>query len=610
MRNSVVGATVAVVAAVAGAGLLSACTSTAARPTAVATVPGANGPSVGGPAQLVDLSSPGGPVAAMAAPSMNSQPGAYGFRTVDNPKDPTFNQLLGINDEGQIAGYFGSGAAGHPNKGYLVRDGARTFVNENFPGSAQTQVTGINDVGATVGFFSRANNANQVNDNTGFALRGGSFQPASFPTKDNANPPVNQLLGINDDGIAAGFHTDSAGNNHGYTVNTRRGSFTPVTIAGSSSLTAAAINDRQQIAGFDTTPAGTTVGFVRDPNGKITSLAFPGATMTQALGLNNRGEVVGAYQVGSGSSAATHGFTWTAKTGFKTVDDPNGIGNTTVNGVNDAGVLVGFYVDAAGNTHGMLAKPGSAGPITERLSLSAMPNGTVTVTQDRDGHYTAHVKAYGVTPGSAHEVEIDAPDTTGPVVRFGAVSANASGMIDASITSVDTDTRLPSGARFVIRLGDNTGDFNRNAVAGEVIGQSTPLPAVPHGSSVPLTAVNQSTSGAELGRLAGTATVTYDPARQTLAVTVSATGVGAGSHAAHIHDGTCQAQGSVRYMLMDYTADAHGDIVNQTRTVTNVPAMPAAGSWYLNLHLGDSSSILGPNKQPALSFRPLLCTNG
>jgi hypothetical protein len=605
MRNSVVGATVAVVAAVAGAGVLSACTSTAAHPTAVANVP-----SVGGPAQLVDLSSPGGAVAAMAAPSMNSQPSAYGFRTVDNPKDPTFNQLLGINDEGQIAGYFGSGAAGHPNKGYLVRDGARTFVNENVPGSVQTQVTGIDDGGTTVGFFSRANNANQVNDNTGFVLRGGSFQPASFPTKANANPPVDQLLGINDYGIAAGFYTDSAGNNHGYTVNTRRGSFTPVTVAGSTSVTAAAINDRQQIAGFDTNSAGTTEGFVRDSSGRITSLAFPGATMTQALGLNNRGEVVGVYQVGSGSSAATHGFTWTAKTRFKTVDDPNGVGNTTVNGVNDAGVLVGFYVDAAGNTHGMLAKPGSAGPITERLNLAAMPNGTVSITQGRDGHYTAHVNAYGLTPGSAHEVEIDAPGATGPVVRFGAVSANPSGVIDASITSVDTDTRLPYGARFVIRLGANTGDFNRNAVAGEVIGQSMSLPAVPHGSSAQLTAVNQSTSGTDLGRLAGTATVTYDPAKQTLAVTVNATGVGAGNHAAHIHDGTCRAQGSVRYMLMDYTADAHGNIVNQTRTVANVPTMPTAGSWYLNLHLGDSSSILGPNQQPALSFRPLLCTNG
>jgi hypothetical protein len=37
--------------------------------------------------------------------------------------------------------------------------------------------------------------------------------------------------------------------------------------------------------------------------------------------------------------------------------------------------------------------------------------------------------------------------------------------------------------------------------------------------------------------------------------------------------------------------------------------MPASGTWYLNLHLGDSNSILS-NGAPALSFRPLLCANG
>jgi hypothetical protein len=76
-----------------------------------------------------------------------------------------------------------------------------------------------------------------------------------------------------------------------------------------------------------------------------------------ALGVNDRDEVVGTYTVGSGSTAAMHGFTWTPKGGFATIDDPNGMRTTTVNGVNDAGDLVGFYVDAIGNTDGMLATP-------------------------------------------------------------------------------------------------------------------------------------------------------------------------------------------------------------------------------------------------------------
>lgn len=76
-----------------------------------------------------------------------------------------------------------------------------------------------------------------------------------------------------------------------------------------------------------------------------------------ALGVSNSDEVVGVYTVGSGSSAQMHGFTWTPGGGFRTVDDPHGIGTTTINGVNDHGQLVGFYVDSAGNTDGFLATP-------------------------------------------------------------------------------------------------------------------------------------------------------------------------------------------------------------------------------------------------------------
>jgi Bacterial regulatory protein, arsR family len=90
---------------------------------------------------------------------------------------------------------------------------------------------------------------------------------------------------------------------------------------------------------------------------RFRDLAVPGASTTMALGVNDRDELVGVYQVDTGSSAVMHGFAWTAATGFQTVDDPNGIGTTTVNGVNDRGQLVGFYVDAAGNTDGLLATP-------------------------------------------------------------------------------------------------------------------------------------------------------------------------------------------------------------------------------------------------------------
>jgi hypothetical protein len=297
-----------------------------------------------------------GGAAAQAAP-LGHGAGTYRFETLDNNRDVTFNQLLGINNEGTIAGYFGSGAAGHPNKGYQLfpRYGQGNYVSENFPGSVQTQVTGLNDRGVTVGFWSSMNNASMVNDNTGFWERHGLFHNADFPTGDGATPAVDQLLGVNDGDIAVGFWTDAQGNNHGYTVNINSGRFNPVTDPRSpgASLTAAAINSWGDIAGFYTSPAtGNTDGFLK-AHGKFTDLAVPGASSTMALGVNDRGEVVGTYTVGT----AMHGFTWSSRCGFRTVDDPHGLGTTTINGVNDAGDLVGFYVDAAGNTDGMLAVP-------------------------------------------------------------------------------------------------------------------------------------------------------------------------------------------------------------------------------------------------------------
>jgi hypothetical protein len=296
---------------------------------------------------------------AASAATLGKVPSGYSFQTVDNARDFTFNQLLGVNDLGVIAGYFGSGAAGHPNQGYqlLPPYQQRRYVNENFPGSVQTQVTGLNNRGVTVGFWSSMNNANQVNDNHGFVDVNGHFRTADFPTGDAATPPVDQLLGVNDSGIAVGFWTDAANNNHGYEYNVGSGQFSSVTEPGVTSLTAAAINYRGDVAGFYTNPAtGNTDGFLKAGH-SFTDLAVPGASATQALGVNSHDEVVGVYTTGSGSNTQMHGFTWTPAGGFRTVDDPNGQGTTTINGVNDFGTLVGFYVDGAGNTDGFVAIP-------------------------------------------------------------------------------------------------------------------------------------------------------------------------------------------------------------------------------------------------------------
>jgi len=64
--------------------------------------------------------------------------------------------------------------------------------------------------------------------------------------------------------------------------------------------------------------------------------------------------VVGSYTDSAGNS---HGFVYREKAGtFQSVDDPNGVGTTVVNGINDKGDLVGFFGTAPINS-GFLATP-------------------------------------------------------------------------------------------------------------------------------------------------------------------------------------------------------------------------------------------------------------
>ncbi|HTT53738.1 MAG TPA: hypothetical protein VMH35_20270 [Streptosporangiaceae bacterium] len=282
------------------------------------------------------------------------------FNTLNNSNDVTFNQLLGINNRGQVAGYFGSGAKGHPNKGYVLNLAPQgsTFQNENFPAGQQTQVIGINDTGVTVGFWSTQNKASMSDNNFGFYDMNGQFRNVVYPTRNISKPPVTQLLGVNDRDIAVGFFNGAKGNSHAFEYSIRGGWFRRLHIPGAMSSTASGINNRGDIVGFLTNQRGKTEGFLRTPRGTVIEFRIPRASSTMAFGINDFGEVAGTFMKGSGSNAKSFGFTWRPGRGFTVVNDPLGSGATTLNGINDAGDLVGFYTDAKGNTDGLLVARG------------------------------------------------------------------------------------------------------------------------------------------------------------------------------------------------------------------------------------------------------------
>jgi hypothetical protein len=519
----------------------------------------------------------------------------YNFSTLNDQNDPTLNQLLGINTHNVIAGYFGSGAdAQHPNKGYLIKApyGQANYTDENFPNSSQTQVTGLNNLGDTSGFWVSANGTNH-----GFVEWNGVFASYNDPNTPHMKGSVNQLLGINNNGVAVGFYNDAKGEEHAYEVNQATRVYTAIKIPGATSAAANGINNNGDIVG--TADAAGTVSSWLLHNGHLTTFQFPGGSDTQALGINDKDQIVGSYVDGKG---LTHGFVLSSPLGptshWQTIDDPNGADGTVVNGINDAGDLAGFYTDAAGNTDGMLAMVNSVD-----LQLQAMPAGTASFGTGSSGTLALTVNALGFTPGSAHLVRLlDGHGNT--LAQFSTLTANGVGQASATLDSTFTGS-IPTGSRVVIYNGSMA---KPGTPGGEIIAETPDLDNGTPPAPLPLTALEVTPHGTGFGIPAGSATITYSPTAQTLTVTVNASGISPGMHAAHIHTGSCQSQGGVLYMLMDFTANSAGQILNQTRTVTGVTSGIPATGWYLNLHQGTSNNILR-NGQPSIFFRPLLCQN-
>ncbi|MGH9356475.1 MAG: hypothetical protein ACRD10_10125 [Terriglobia bacterium] len=272
----------------------------------------------------------------------------YNFQSVSNPNDVTFTQLLGINNASTIAGYFGSGATGHPNQGFTLTL-PNSFTPENFPGSAQTQVIGINNAGNTTGFYVDTGGVTH-----GFTKTGGTFTNVDFP---NTTSTLTQLLGINDGSKEAGYWQNAAGTQFPFVVQGTTFKGLDSLLPANTSAQATGVNNAGEISGFYLTNAGADAfGFLLNGSA-LTSLEFPGSTFTQALGLNNNGDVVGVYTDAAGNN---HGFVYSISSGtFQTVDDPLAVGpaGTIINGINDSGRIVGFYGDAAKNTIGLVGTP-------------------------------------------------------------------------------------------------------------------------------------------------------------------------------------------------------------------------------------------------------------
>jgi hypothetical protein len=279
------------------------------------------------------------------------------FTTLDNPGDKTFNQLLGIDANGVISGYFGSGMAHHPNIGYTIAPPYTTFVPDMMPTSTQTQATGILPGGTTTGFWAPSDKGIGLDQNYGFVrvVQNGVtlYVSVNDPLADGS-PVVNQVLGIDANLTAVGFYQDKGNNPHGFLYSLKTGNFTAFNIPNAVSDAVTGIsNTSNEVCGSFTDTKGHTKGFVESlTNGSNVHFEAPNSTFTNFLGVNDNGVAVGFYNDGN---MVPHGIVYDYKTGaLAIINDPSGAMGTTLNGINDKGEIVGFYTDSHGNTHGLI----------------------------------------------------------------------------------------------------------------------------------------------------------------------------------------------------------------------------------------------------------------
>ena len=122
-----------------------------------------------------------------------------------------------------------------------------------------------------------------------------------------------------------------------------------------------------------------TSGFYRDKRGRCTLLDFPSATLTEAVGVNDDGQVVGDYHDAAGNF---HGFFWDAGLFLRLDVTFPGATITGPTAINNVGQIVGFYFDdnvsetfPNGHTHGFLYDNGA-------FSAFDFPGGLATLPAD------------------------------------------------------------------------------------------------------------------------------------------------------------------------------------------------------------------------------------
>ncbi len=268
-------------------------------------------------------------VAVAVAPTLS-----FLFRDVIALPSAQETDTYGINNSRAIAGdYVDSAGVQHG----MILGGYSAFTRADrsdcvtTPSSTSISFYGINNLGVAAGWCTSTKGPE-----IGFTWAKGKFTDISISgaTLVNAN-------GVNDSGAVVGTYIDSGGTQHGYLM--EGGTLTNLDPPGTIGLnTAWGINNAGVITVFGTNSSGTYLSFTTPDKG-VTWTPFhapgEGSTGTAIHEINNNGDIIATY---FDSSSNRHGVLFHSGN-YYSFDDPNGVGSTRADGLNDMLVIVGRY---------------------------------------------------------------------------------------------------------------------------------------------------------------------------------------------------------------------------------------------------------------------------
>jgi uncharacterized membrane protein len=258
--------------------------------------------------------------------SMGAVAGAETFSTIDFP-GASATAPGGINSSGDIVGTYTLAGV---NRGFLLSRGV--FASIEFPGARDTEAFSINSRGDIAGYFQDAGLQWH-----GFVLFHGEFTVLDDPAATTGT----FALGTDARGTVVGeYKVGQAFGQLGFAFIFSVGQYTQLSPPGAARAFATSINSREDVVGRLIDNTGLQLAWKLDKTNGYTVFGYPGATITNARGINAGGEVVGVYNL----AGINHGFHLPNDdfTNFVTIDFP-GATTTRALGINAGGDVVGTY---------------------------------------------------------------------------------------------------------------------------------------------------------------------------------------------------------------------------------------------------------------------------